>query len=72
MVRVVEGYHGNDSKRRVTRILCLTSLAKFDYSLQFYVYERKQNKCAHVLHCDIITIKEDCCWLKSFKTKYSD
>ena len=33
MARVVEGNHGNDSKRRVTRILCLSSLAKFDYSL---------------------------------------
>ena len=34
--------------------------AKFDYSLYFYFYERKQNKCVHVLYCDIITIKEDC------------
>ena len=34
---------------------------KFDYNLLFYFYERKQNKCMHVLHCDIITIKEDCC-----------
>ena len=23
----------------------------------------KENKCVHVLYCDIITIKEDCCWL---------
>ena len=23
----------------------------------------KQNKCARMLYCDIITIKEDCCWL---------
>ena len=23
----------------------------------------KQNKCVHVLYCDIIMIKEDCCWL---------
>ena len=29
----------------------------------------KQNKCVHVLYCDIITIKEDCCWLNFFKTK---
>ena len=47
-------------KRRVARILCLSSLAKFDCSL--YFYERKQNKCVHVLHCDIISNKEDCCW----------
>ena len=30
-------------KRRVARILCLSSWAKFDYSLYFYFYERKQN-----------------------------
>ena len=39
---VVEGNHGKNSKRRVARILCLSSLAKFDYSLYFYFYERKQ------------------------------
>ena len=47
------------------------SLAKFDYSLFFYIYERKQNKCVLVLYCDIIAIKEDCCWLifcKNFST----
>ena len=48
-------------KRRVARILCLSSLAKFDCSLYFYFCERKQNKCVHALHCDIIAIKEDCC-----------
>ena len=37
-------------KRRVARILCLPSLAKFDYSLHFYFYERKQNKCVHVVN----------------------
>ena len=47
-------------KRRVAKILRLSSLVKFDYTLYFCFYERKQNKCAHVLHCDIITIKEDC------------
>ena len=57
---VVEGNHGKHSKRRVARILCLSSLAKFDYSLYFYFYEPKQNKCVHVLYCDIITIKENC------------
>ena len=31
----------------------------------------KQNKCVHALYCDITTIKEDCCWLNVFKTKYS-
>ena len=41
MERVVEGNHGNDSKRRASRILCLSSLAKFDYSLHFYFYKRK-------------------------------
>ena len=46
-------------KRRVARILCLSSLAKFDYSLIFYFYGRKQNRCVHVLHCGIIAIKED-------------
>ena len=58
-------------KRRVARILCLSSLAKFDYSLYFYFYERKQNKCVHALYCDIIRIKEHCRWLLFFKTKYS-
>ena len=43
-----------------------SSLEKFDYSLHFYFYELKQNKCVHVLTCDIITIKEDCCWLNFF------
>ena len=28
-------------KRRVARILCLSSLAKFDSTLHFYFYERK-------------------------------
>ena len=68
---VVEGNHVNDSKGRVARILGLSSLAKFDYSLYFYFYERKQNKCVHALHCDIIAIKEHCCWLIFFKIKYS-
>ena len=63
MARVVEGDHGNDFKRRVVRILCLLSLAKFDYSLHFYFHERKQNKCMHVSYCGIITINEDCSWL---------
>ena len=63
MARVIE--------RIVVRILCLTNSAKFDYSLHFYFYERKQNKCVHVLYCDITTIKEDCCWLFFFKTQYS-
>ena len=44
-------------ERRVARILCLSSLAKFDYSSHFYFYERKQNKCVDVIYCDI---KEDC------------
>ena len=44
MAPVLEGNHGYDSKRKVARILCLFSLAKFDYSLHFYFYERKQNK----------------------------
>ena len=58
-------------KRRVARILCLLSLAKFDYSLYFYFYKRKQNKRVYALHCDIIAIKEHCCWLIFFKIKYS-
>ena len=58
-------------KRRVARIMCLSSSAKFDWSLYFYFYERKQNKWVHVLYCDIFTIKEDCCWLNFLKTKYS-
>ena len=36
MERVVEGNHGNNSKRRIARILCLSSLARFDYRLYFY------------------------------------
>ena len=63
---VVEGNHGKNSKRKVARILCLLTLAKFDFRLHFYFYERKQNKCVHGLYCDIITIKEDCCWLIFF------
>ena len=59
------------SKRRVARILCLSSLVKFNYSLHFYFYERKQNKCVHALHCDTIRIEEECCWLIFFKTEYS-
>ena len=47
-------------KRRVARILYLSSLAKFDYSLYFYFNERKQNKCVHVLYCGIVTINENC------------
>ena len=57
---VVEGNHGKNSKRRIARILCLSSLAKFGYSLYFYFYERKQNKCVYVLYCGITAIKEDC------------
>ena len=68
---VVEGNLGKNSKRRVARVLSLSSLAKFDYSLYFYFYERKQNKCVHALHCGIIAIKEHCYWLIFFKTKYS-
>ena len=41
-------------------------LARFDYILYFYFYASEQNKCVHVLHCDIIRIKEDCCWLIFF------
>ena len=59
MERVVEVLKWEQFKRRVARILCLSSLAKFDYSL--YFYERKQKKYGHVLYCDIIRIKEDCC-----------
>ena len=68
---VVEGNHWKNFKRRLARILCLSDLVKFGYSLYFYFYERKQNKCVHVLYCGIITIKEHCCWLIFFKTKYS-
>ena len=55
---VVEGNHVNDSKRRQA----YRSLVKFDLSLHFYFYECK-HKYVHVLHRDIIAIKEDCCWL---------
>ena len=58
-------------KRRVARFLCLSSLAKFNYSLYFYFYERMQNKCVHMLHCDTIKIKDDCSWLFFSKIKYS-
>ena len=67
---VEEGNHGKNSKRSVARILCLSCLAKFDNSLNFYFCEFKQNKCVDVLYCDIITIKEDCCSLIFIKTKY--
>ena len=71
MERVREENHWNDSKRKVVRILRLSNLAKFDYSLHFYFYEHKQNKCVHALHYDIIAIKEHCCWLIFFKIKYT-
>ena len=38
---VVEGNHGKNSKRRVARTLCLSSLAEFHFTLHFYFYERK-------------------------------
>ena len=57
---VVEGNHRKNSKRGVVRILCLSSLTKFDFNFNFYFYERNQNKCVHVLYCGIM-IKEDCC-----------
>ena len=57
---VVELNRGEISKRRVARILCLLSFAKFDYRLYFHFYKRKQNKRVHVLHFGIIMIKEDC------------
>ena len=66
MERVVERNHGNDLKEGFARILSLSCLAKFDYSLYFYFYKCKQNKCGHALYCDIITIKKDCCWLYIF------
>ena len=71
MARVIEGNHGNDSKKGYQEYCISCRLAKFDYSLHFYFYELKQNKCVHVLYCDIITIKEDYCWLFFFLTKYS-
>ena len=58
-------------KRRVARILCLSSLAKFDYCLYFYFYERIQNKCVHMLLCDKISINDYCSWLFFLKTEYS-
>ena len=67
ITRAVERNYGNNSKRRVARILCLSSLAKFDYSLHFYFYERKQNKRVHALYRAIVTITEDCWWLIFFK-----
>ena len=50
---VPEGNHGKNSKRRVGRTMCLSSLAKFDYSLNFYFYKRKtkpMRACVMVLH----------------------
>ena len=38
---VKEGNHGKNSKTGVARILCLSSLARFDHSLYCYFYERK-------------------------------
>ena len=61
MARVVEGNRGNDSKEGYQEICIYCSLAKFDYSLHFYFNEHKQNKYVHVLYCDIIEIKKDCC-----------
>ena len=67
---VIEGNHGKNSKRKVTRILCLSQFGETLLQFTFYFYEGKQNKCVHALYCDIITVKEDCCWLIFVKTKY--
>ena len=70
MALIVEGNHGNDLKEGQQEFCVNRLWAKFDYSLHFYFYARKQNKYVHVLYCDIITIKEDCFWLIFLKTKY--
>ena len=38
---IVEGNHGKNSKRRLQDFCVNRRLAKFDYSLHFYFYERK-------------------------------
>ena len=58
---LVEGNHGKNSKRRVARILCLSSLAKFDYSLHFYFYESKTK--AKLDQTQLLTIDRVRPWL---------
>ena len=41
---VVEENRGKSSERRLARILCLSSLAKIEYSLYFYFHGRKTKK----------------------------
>ena len=47
MARVVKGNHGNDQGKQ--EFCVYLSLVKLDYNLHFDFYERKQNKCVHVL-----------------------
>ena len=63
---------GKNSIRRVARILCLSSLAKFDFVyIIIFMSVNQTNACMYVLYCDIIAIKEDCCWLFFFFFKLS-
>ena len=71
IAQIVESNLWSNSKEGYQEFWIYCSLAKFDYSLHFYFYESKQNKRVHVLHCNVTTIKEDCCLTKFFKTKYS-
>ena len=71
MERVVEGNHGNDLKEGQQELCVYRVWRNLIVAYIFIFYERKQNKCVYVLFCDIIRIKEDCCWLNFIKTKFS-
>ena len=71
MYPVIEGNHGKDLKEGYQEF-CVYRVWRNLITVDIFIFMRvKQNKCVHMLHCDIITIREDCCSLIFFKTKYS-
>ena len=69
---VVEGNHGENSDRRVARILCLLQYGEIWLQFTFFIFMsvNKTNACM----CYIATKsspKEDCSRLIFLKTKYS-
>ena len=75
MYPVVERNHGKNSKRRQQEFSVYRSLAKFDYSLHFYFYERKSKQmraCVIVRHiCYVLGIRMCCvgCFAYAHKNK---
>ena len=66
---VAEGNHGKNSKERLQEF-CVYRVWRYLIIAYIFIFMSvKQSKCVHVLHCDIITIKEDSQFF--FLTKYS-